>query len=188
MPLYAELWEILSAKGYFKSKNRVSGKGALISMEIWWELKNFEGIYEISSDGSVKNIKTDQILRHSPDGNGYPKICLFKNDVRIYRNVHRLVAETFIPNPDNLPIVNHLDSNIKNFSLKNLEWTTRGRNAGYRVTRPIFGAHREGKSKKWRAEIRFEKRRIKLGLFISRDLALQAYREKYFELYGSNPW
>lgn len=55
---------------------------------------------------------------------GYPVVCIRHGGKRHCKRVHRLLAQTFIPNPNNLPIVNHLDGNKENYSLSNLEWTT----------------------------------------------------------------
>lgn len=80
--------------------------------------------YLISSNGDVRNVKTDKFLKNSRSGNGY-LTCFVdgKNEL-----LHRLLAETFIPNPDNLPCINHKDGNKLNNTLSNLEWCTYGEN------------------------------------------------------------
>lgn len=105
-------------------------------MEIWKEIANFEGIYEVSSCGQVRRIHKDSrvqkykiliptILR------GYRKVTLFKNGVGHKFQVHRLVATAFIPNPNNLPQVNHKDEDPSNNNVENLEWCTASYNVNY---------------------------------------------------------
>ena len=78
--------------------------------EIWREIKGFEGQYSVSNKGNVKNIKTNRILIGKDNNNGYRAVTLKGNDY----NIHRLVALAFIPNPDNLPQVDHVDENKRN--------------------------------------------------------------------------
>ena len=81
-------------------------------MEIWKDIKDFEGLYWISNLGRVKN-KHGKILK--PEiRNGYYSVDLVKNKKRYKCRIHRLVAEAFIPNPDNLPMLNHKDENKLN--------------------------------------------------------------------------
>lgn len=96
-------------------------------MEIWKDIKGYEGRYKISNQGAVKN-KHDHILKPEYSNKGYACVHLRKeNKTKKYR-VHRLVAETFIDNPDNLPEVNHIDENKVNNCVDNLEWCNRIQN------------------------------------------------------------
>lgn len=111
--------------------------------EIWKDIEGYEGEYQISNLGRVKSlpkkcfngkgyfIKAGRILKPIQDKKGYLNVWLRKN---IFK-VHRLVAMTFIPNPDNLPQVNHKDGNKTNNKVINLEWVTDGENLlhAYRV-------------------------------------------------------
>ena len=92
-------------------------------MEEWKEIPNYRK-YEISSYGRVKNIETGRILKPQIGRSGYLKVTLYDKSWFEDRDIHRMVAEAFIPNPDNLPIVNHLDEIITNNWTNNLEWTT----------------------------------------------------------------
>jgi hypothetical protein len=80
--------------------------------------------YEISLDGIVRNKKTNRILKHSMSDTGYYTVYVDKAN----KLLHRLIAETFIPNPDNLPCVNHKDGNKLNNNIDNLEWCTQKEN------------------------------------------------------------
>ena len=112
-------------------------------MEIWKDIKGYEGLYQISNEGRVRSldkwmphrfgkqfikgiIKKQKINKY-----GYFTVNLKKDDVLKTYNVHRLVAQTFIPNPDNLPQVNHKDECKTNNRLENLEWCTSKYNVNY---------------------------------------------------------
>lgn len=94
--------------------------------EIWKPVVGYEGLYEVSNLGKVKNNK--KIISSVDDGNGYLRLHLSKEGkVKSFR-VHRLVAEAFIENPYGLPKVNHIDGNKKNNVVDNLEWCTQAEN------------------------------------------------------------
>lgn len=89
----------------------------------WKTIEGFTN-YAVSEDGQVKNQKRNRILKQVPDSDGYSVLSLYYKGNRTVSKVHRLVAEAFIPNPDNLPGVNHIDE-IKSHNWKsNLEWST----------------------------------------------------------------
>lgn len=91
---------------------------------IWKTIAGTDGEYHVSDTGLVKTTKTGRILRPSVSRHGYERVCLFKMDRERRYRVHRLVAMAFIPNPDNLPQVNHKDGNKRNNHVSNLEWIT----------------------------------------------------------------
>lgn len=99
--------------------------------EIWKDIKGFEGKYYISNFGRYKN-KT-KILKPFITVDGYAKTVLWKNNIPTNCYIHRLVAQAFLPNTDNLPQVNHKDENPLNNIVSNLEWCTSSYNVNYGV-------------------------------------------------------
>ena len=101
--------------------------------EIWCPIKGFEGLYEVSDQGRVKSIGygDDRILKPQRIKTGYLLVGLRKNREQKWYLVHRLVAQAFIQNPDNLPEVNHRDEDKENNSVQNLEWCDRKYNVNY---------------------------------------------------------
>ena len=109
-------------------------------IEEWRPIEGYEGLYEVSNTGRVRSLdKYDsmnrflrgRILRLFTDGLGYLRAQLYSNSKRKSFLVHRLVAQAFIPNPDNLPQVNHRDENPSNDSVDNLEWCDGKYNVNY---------------------------------------------------------
>ena len=99
--------------------------------EIWKEIEGFNGDYWVSNLGRVKSLKykKERILKPRKQS-GYYKVLLY-NDKKYEYSIHRLVAMAFIPNPDNLPQVNHKDENKANNCVDNLEWCTWEYNINY---------------------------------------------------------
>lgn len=101
--------------------------------ESWKDVLGYEGCYQISSFGRLMgfprhNWKVGGIRKWFKMKNGYLVYSLHKDGVHIKILVHRLVAKTFIPNPENKPEVNHLDGNKENNHVSNLEWATPSEN------------------------------------------------------------
>ena len=106
-------------------------------MEIWKNVFGFENQYEVNKSGDVRRKQAEtiykdgrvahfsnNILKQSPNKKGYMRVYLSKNSKKYTKTVHRIVAETFILNPENKRTVNHKDCNKLNNSVDNLEWAT----------------------------------------------------------------
>lgn len=94
--------------------------------EIWKDIVGYEGFYQVSNLGRVRSLKC--IKRTIFNNSGYEIVNLKVKRKQKNKLVHRLVAETFIPNPFNKEQVNHKDGNKKNNSVDNLEWCSRHEN------------------------------------------------------------
>lgn len=106
-------------------------------MEQWREVRGFEGMYEVSDRGNVRTIPRkfapyQKFMTQRYDKYGYKTVALTRDKIFL-KKVHRLVAEVFIDNPDDLPQVNHLDGNKANNNLENLEWCTPMQNFDHAV-------------------------------------------------------
>lgn len=101
-------------------------------VEIWKDIKGYKGLYQVSNLGRVKSFyfKKEKILKLRFTGRYYQAI-LTKNGKQKSYLIHRLVAIHFIPNPKNLPTVNHKDENKANNNVDNLEWCTQMYNIHY---------------------------------------------------------
>lgn len=101
--------------------------------EIWKDIKGYEGKYQISNTGFVKSLNfnhtgKEKILKNKVNRRGYCYVTIYQNGKQNYPGIHRLVAETFIPNPNQLEQVNHIDGNKENNNIENLEWCTQTEN------------------------------------------------------------
>ena len=101
--------------------------------EIWRDVVDYEGLYQVSNYGRVKSLQRGKvrILKAAADDNGYLRVVLSKNGETKNRFVHVLVARAFLPNPNNLPQVDHIDTNKFNNHLSNLRWATSAENIRY---------------------------------------------------------
>ena len=116
----------------------------MITEEIWKDIPNYEGLYQVSSLGRVKSVKRivpykngkvihrkERLLSLSDSYGQYYTVGLIKEGNHKTWNVHRLVAMAFIPNPNNLPCINHKDENKYNNLVDNLEWCSYSYNTKY---------------------------------------------------------
>lgn len=100
-------------------------------MEEWRAVPGYEGLYEVSNKGNVRNVRRNTLLRLTKTKYGYIQVYLYKNGIRTGLRVHRLVAKAFLLNPENLTEVNHKDEDKTNNSVDNLEWCNRSYNINY---------------------------------------------------------
>ena len=93
------------------------------------DITGYEGLYKINKEGQVWGVKRQKFLKPCIDRCGYYRVKLFNNGKSIYFAVHRLLCLQFLPNPNNLPVVDHIDRNRSNNNLDNLRWVSiRGNN------------------------------------------------------------
>lgn len=99
--------------------------------EIWKAIKGFENYYEVSTFGNVRNSKNGRLRKPKETRDGYLQVCLYVESKMTTKYIHRLVAETFIHNPENKPQVNHINEIKLDNRILNLEWTTAKENSNF---------------------------------------------------------
>ena len=102
------------------------------------DIAGYEGIYAVTSCGKVWSYKYKKFLTPTDNGHGYLRVNLWKNGKMKHFVVHRLVAEAYIPNPENLPQVDHIDGNKMHNYLNNLQWITNKDNCRKSNNKPIL--------------------------------------------------
>lgn len=118
-------------------------------IEEWKDIKGYEGKYMVSNLGRVKSLKDshgndrDKILKLIKHKSGYLQVVLSLNSKCKIFKVHRLVAKSYIPNPNNLPVINHKDENKLNNSAQNLEWCSAKYNTRYSQAKKV-GCYKNG--------------------------------------------
>ena len=156
--------------------------------EIWKDIKDFEGYYQISNLGNLRSIRSchgnyqEKLRKPFKRKEGYVSTNLYKDKVNTYKLIHRLVAETFIKNPEDKATVNHIDGDKSNNCLCNLEWATPAENiahafdtglaTGDAFTKRVKGVKRKAATSKfhnvylhaatgrWRAAIKIDKKQV----------------------------
>ena len=124
--------------------------------EIWKDIKDYEGLYQVSSSGQVKRVERyytqlngltgksntkllpEMIMKPFEDEDGYLRISLIKDNSRKKHFVHRLVAINFIPNPENKPEVNHKEGNKKDNRVVMIEWNTTSENQRHAIANKLY--------------------------------------------------
>lgn len=135
---------VFHKKGLSDNLDNLSFEPSYETNETWKDIPGYEGYYQASAKGEIRSIdraviyecessvrsmiKRGKLISQTADKSGYLHVGLTLNDVTKLCSVHRLVAQTFIPNPENKPQVNHIDGNTSNNSVENLEWVTRSEN------------------------------------------------------------
>lgn len=118
-------------------------------MEIWKDIVGYEGRYQVSNQGNVKSLcyhrgSEEKVLVPSEDTDGYLHVLLYKKGKRKTCKIHRLVAEAFLNNSEELPSINHKDEDKHNNAVENLEYCTVGYNNRYSKSVPVLQCDRKG--------------------------------------------
>ena len=112
----------------------------MVDSEVWKDVAGYEGLYQVSNKGNVYSVERinsqrrkwgGYTLKLSIDKIGYPRVNLYKDGRNKNVTVHRLVANAFLPNPNNYPEINHQDEDKTNNNVENLEWCTRKYNINH---------------------------------------------------------
>lgn len=132
--------------------------------EEWRPIKNYEGLYEVSSLGRIKSLRTGRLMSPAPDSDGYATVSLFKIKRKTYR-WHRLVLEAFVGNTEGKGQINHIDGNKLNNRLENLEWATPSENAihAYRIGLKDQRGERNNASKLTMGDVKIIRGRLGSG-------------------------
>jgi len=152
--------------------------------EEWKTLVGFEN-YSISNLCNVKNNKTNKILRTRVH-KGYRDVCVYKNGKLYNCNIHRLLALTFIPNPENKREIDHIDRNSLNNDISNLRWVSHGENQRNKNKKKNCSSRFKGvsfntSSKVWRARITIDKKTIHLGSYNTEEEAYEKWKSFIIE-------
>lgn len=174
--------------------------------EFWRSVVGYEGLYEVSNFGRIKGmekirtakggsyIRNEQIIIQSIHHNGYKVIGMTKNGKRKSFESHRIIAMSFLPNPDNKAEVNHINLDRGDNSLENLEWTSRRENLSHGFKNKICSSQYRGvaynkNTKKWIAYCSFNGKLIRMGYKFDNELdAARAYNNKLDELNIENKY
>jgi hypothetical protein len=152
-------------------------------MEIFKDILGYDGIYAVSNLGNVISRKNGKIkvLRTGTTTSGYRKVHLNAKGFP----VHRLIADAFIPNPENKPFVDHINRNCTDNRIENLRWATRSENLANTAGRSASGLKGAYKShNKFRAQININGAFVNLGSYDTVEEAHAVYMVKAKELYG----
>jgi hypothetical protein len=162
-----------------------------MDQEIWKDIEGFDGRYQISTFGRVRNAEENRLLKLQKqpkdrdktkrDPNQYyVLVCLCMNGKETTARVHRLVAKAFIPNPNNYPEVNHLDRIKHNNHVSNLEWSNPHEQTSHRFitckkTSKYTGVSWCKTQEAWKAQIQVKRKKIQLGFHPTEEQARDAY-------------
>lgn len=151
-------------------------------IEIWRDVKGFKDYYMVSNYGRVRSLRNDKILKPIVNYKGYLLVQLSLNGYKKNKRIHRLVAEAFIPNPDSLQEVDHIDNNRQNNFADNLRWATgsentRNRDVCRQSTSKYNGVSQDKRTGRFIAHVRFNKKTTYLGSFSEDTKAALAFNK-----------
>lgn len=102
-------------------------------------------MYTLHKDGKIYSRYTGRFLHPTVDATGYPTVVLVNKSGKFKKSIHRLLAEHYLPNPENKPQVNHKDGNKTNYTLDNLEWSTAKENSKHAIETGLTKARDEAR-------------------------------------------
>lgn len=115
--------------------------------EKWIDIPGYEGLYQVSNFIKVMNVITGNLKKLSLDRHGYLTVRLWKNNQSKLCLIHRLIAETFIPNPGNKPCIDHINTIRTDNRIENLRWVTHKENQNNYLTKYHLSVGGKGKHK-----------------------------------------
>lgn len=148
-------------------------------MEKWKPVKGFEEVYEVSDLGRVRRIKAacgtkvGKLLKPQPQRDGYLLVNLHNAGVMTAKVLHRLVAEAFIPNPLNLPEVNHRGA-LSDCRASMLEWRSKAGHRRHHMLHSGKGVFFKKQSNKWIAQCSVDGKKVHIGVFDTEQEARDA--------------
>lgn len=163
-------------------KEEINREEKVSVKEVWKDIHNYEGCYQISSFGRVKSLDrtnsrgrklNKRLMRSSLDSYGYRHINLYKNGTIQNFTIHRLVARTFIENLENKEQINHKDGDKQNNNVVNLEWATSSENIRHsfdKLNRPRLRGVSNAASKLTEARVKEIKRLLTLGNLTQKEI------------------
>lgn len=161
-------------------------------VEVWKDVLGFEDRYQVSNLGNLYSKHYNKLVTISKDKDGYRYIILYNKGHHKFFRMGRLVAINFIPNPDNLPQVNHIDHVKDNDEASNLEWCEGYENQRKRSefkggkTSSCVGVRFHSEPSNWQARISIKGKTYTLGLFKTEQEASESYKKAYDNYYINN--
>ena len=139
--------------------------------------------YIVYSDGRVWSVKRKYFLKPQKHRDGYIQYRLSFDGKILSKQIHRIIAECFIPNPDNLPQVNHINSDKTDNRVENLEWCTRRHNQLHRYDSKYPNITFDKERQKWRVHFSINKKRIYSGRYSTIEEAIKV-RDEYIRVHN----
>ena len=146
------------------------------------EYKKIDGYdnYEISNQGNVRNTDTGKVLKPCKNNMGYLSVTLYKNNIRKTFLIHRLVGYAFIPNPQNLREIDHINQDKANNSISNLRWISKSNNNRNKTkmqntSSKYMGVYFDKREGKYRAKIRINNKQKHIAYYDKEEEAGSAF-------------